>query len=85
MLACSIVKDFDVFEAGGLHFSMGSVMQAMVSLVLETVKPSFGRSVVPTISFAAHRASHAKFLELALKGMTGRYDWRIGCHGPSDA
>ena len=39
----------------------------MVSLVLETVKPAFSWCVVPAISFAAHRARHAKFLELVLK------------------
>ena len=43
MLAGSIIKDFNIFEAGSLHFSMGSVTQTMVSLVLETVKPASGR------------------------------------------
>jgi hypothetical protein len=71
VLAGSIIKDFNIFKGGSLHFSMGSVAHAMISLVLETVKPALGRRVVPAISFATHRARHAKFLELVLKGMAG--------------
>lgn len=67
----SIIKDFNVFEAGSLHFSMGSVTQAMVPLIFKTVKPAFGRGVVPAITFATHRAGHAIFLERVLKGMAG--------------
>ena len=40
MLADAIIKDFNVFETGSPHFRMGSVTQAMVPLVLETVKPT---------------------------------------------
>ena len=69
MLAGSIVKDFNIFETGCLHFSVSIVTQAMVSLVLETVKPAFGWSIIPTISFATHRTSHSKHVELVLKGM----------------
>ena len=71
MLAGSIIKDFNIFKAGSLHFSMGSVTQIMVSLVLETVKPAFGRRVIPTISFATHPTSHSKRFELVLKGIAG--------------
>ncbi len=71
MLAGSIIKDFNIFEAGSLHFSMGSVTYAMASLVLETVKLALSRHIVPTVPFATHRAGHAQFLELVLKGMSG--------------
>lgn len=50
---------------------MGSVTHAMVSLVIETVKPALGRSVIPAIPYATNRTRHAKFLELILKGMAG--------------
>ena len=39
------VKDFNIFEAGSLHFSMGGITQTMVTLVFETVKPARGRRV----------------------------------------
>ena len=71
MLTGSIVKNFNVFEAGRLHISMGGVTRAMVPLVLETVEPAFCRRVVPAISLAAHRAGHVIFLELVLKGVAG--------------
>ena len=71
MLADSVIKDFDIFKARGLHFSMGSVAHAVVSLVLEAVEPALGRRVIPAISLAAHRARHAERLELVGKGMTG--------------
>ena len=58
MLAGSIIKDFNVFETGGLHVRMGSVTQTMVALVLKTVKPALGRGVVPAVTFTAHRANH---------------------------
>ncbi len=71
MLAGSIIKDFNVLAAGSLNFSMGSVTQAMVPLVLKTVKPALGRGIVPAVPFATHRAGHAIFLELVLKDMAG--------------
>ena len=39
------LKDFNIFEAGSLHFSMGGITQTRVTLVLETVKPALGRRV----------------------------------------
>lgn len=44
MLA-SIPKHINVFEAGILYFSTGSVTQTMIPLVLETFKPALGRRV----------------------------------------
>ena len=43
----------------------------MVPLVFKAVKPTLGRRIVPAVTFATHRASHAIFLEFALKGMAG--------------
>ncbi len=43
----------------------------MHSLVLETVEPAFGRGIIPAITFTAHRADHAVFLELSLKFFAG--------------
>ena len=71
VLADSVVKDFDIFEARGFHFGTGRVAHAIVSLVLEAGKPALGRSVVPAIPFATHRACHAKRPERILKGMAG--------------
>ena len=39
------LKDFNIFEAGSLHFSMGGIRKTRVTLVLETVKPALGRRV----------------------------------------
>ena len=36
----------------------------MVTLVFEAIEPAFSGRIVPAISFAAHRADHAVFLEL---------------------
>jgi len=71
MLAGSIIKDFYVFEAGSLHFSMSRIPYALIALVLETIKPAFGWRVVPAVAFAfaTHRTDHAKFFELVLKRM----------------
>ena len=67
----SIIKYFNIVEAGSFHFLMSFITSTMVALVLETVKPAFSWCIVPAISFAAHRANHAKFLELVLKSMAG--------------
>ena len=71
MLPLAIVKHLNVFEAGRPHFSLGSVTQAMVAFVLETVEPALGRRVVPAISLAAHRTRHAERAQLVLVGLTG--------------
>src|SRR5260370_783025 len=71
MLPFAIIKDFDIFEAGSLHFGMRSVTHAMKPLVLETVKPALRGGVVPAVAFPAHRAGHAIFLEFLLKRVAG--------------
>ena len=43
----------------------------MHSLVLEAVEPTFGWGIIPAITFTAHRAEHAVFLELSLKFFAG--------------
>ena len=54
MLSLPVVKDLDVFKAGGPHLGMGSVTKAMDPLVLEAVEPTLGRRVIPAVSFATH-------------------------------
>lgn len=78
MLPLSVVKHLDVLKAGSLHIGVGSVTHAMHPLVLGTVEPAFHQRVdasmsrsIPAVPFAAHRADHAVFLELVLKGMAG--------------
>ncbi len=43
----------------------------MHSLVLEAVEPTFSRGIIPAITFTAHRADHAVFLEFSLKCFAG--------------
>jgi hypothetical protein len=45
MLPFAIVKDFDIFETGRLHFGVCGVTHAMKPLVFETVKPAFSGGV----------------------------------------
>ena len=71
MLPLPIVEDLDVLEASGLHFGVAGLSNSMHALVLEAVEPAFCRCVIPSIAFPAHRAGHAIFLELVLKGMAG--------------
>ena len=67
----SVVKDLNVFKGRSIDRSVCSVAKAMDPLVFEAVEPALRRRVIPAVPFPAHRASHAVFLELALKGMTG--------------
>src|SRR5574343_1898089 len=71
MLAFSIIKDFNVFEAGRFHFFQGFVLHAMDTLILEAIKPALRRSVIPAIAFAAHRATHAEFFQFVLERLAG--------------
>ena len=71
MLPFAIIEDFDIFETCGLHVGMRSVAQAMIALVLEAVKPALSGGVVPAVAFPAHRARHAKFIELVLEHVAG--------------
>lgn len=71
MLPLAVVEDLDVLEAGGLHVSMSGIANAMHPLVLEAVEPALRRRVIPAVSLSAHRAGHAVFCELVLKGMAG--------------
>ncbi len=71
MLACSVIKDFNIFKAGRLHLFMVGVTPSVIPFVLEAVKPTLGWCVVPAVSFATHRASHTKLPELVLKDMAG--------------
>ena len=71
MLPLAVIEDLDVLEAGGLHFSMRGITNAMHPLVLEAVEPTLRRRVIPAVPFPAHRAGHPEYLELVLKGMAG--------------
>src|SRR5260370_32495547 len=71
MLPFAIIKDFDIFETGRLHFGMCGVTHAMKPLVFEAVKPAFSGGVVPAVALATHRAGHAIFLEFVLESVAG--------------
>jgi len=62
-----VIEDFDVLETRRAQVGMGSIAPP-VPLVLETVEPVVGRSIVPTVARPAHQARHAVFPERALKG-----------------
>lgn len=71
MLSLAIVEHVNEFNAGRLHFSVGGIARALVALVLKTIEPAFRWRVIPAIPFAAHRADHAEFGQLALVGLVG--------------
>lgn len=62
----SVIENIDVFKGGGLNLGLGCVEKAMHSLVLGAVEPALRWRIVPAISFVAHRADHAVFLEPVL-------------------
>ena len=64
-------KTLQIFKARCLHCVMGCLMNSLKALILKAIKPALGRCGIPTISFAAHRANHTKFLEPALKHFAG--------------
>ena len=68
--AAPIVKDFDVREEIGNRFVPRFVARAVYAFVLQAVEETFARSVVPAISFPAHRADHSVLGQLLLKRMT---------------
>ena len=41
MLPFPVVEHLDVLKAGGLHFGMGSITNAMNPFVLEAIEPAF--------------------------------------------
>ena len=67
MLPFPVLEYLDVLEAHGSHFCACFISQSMHSLALEAVEPTFGWGITPAITFTAHRADHAVFLELFLK------------------
>ena len=71
MLSSPVVEDLDVLKAGSLHVGMSGMANTMNSLVFEAVEPTLCWCIVPTVPLATHRAGHAVFLELLLKGVAG--------------
>jgi hypothetical protein len=55
MLTGAIIKEFNRFKTSSLHFSLGSVTQAMAALVFVTVEQVPGRRIIPTVCLAPHR------------------------------
>ena len=51
MLPFPVVEHLNVLKAGGLHFGMGGITNAMNPFVLEAIEPAFSGRVVPAISF----------------------------------
>lgn len=71
MTTTAVIKHFDVFEQVRDGFAMRAIPRAVNPLVLQAVEEAFRRRVVPTISFAAHRAAHPVRGQLALEVVAG--------------
>ena len=65
-----VVKHLDILE-GRRHCFARHKAPPMHSLVLEAVEPALGRRIVPAVTLAAHRASHAVVSEFVLKRRAG--------------
>jgi len=57
------------------------IAQPMDPFVLETVEPTLGWRVIPTMTLATHGTLHAVDLQLVLENV----GWHTGCPDPSDA
>ena len=67
--ATPVVEHFNVIEQIGSRILPRRVACAMHPFVLQAVKETLRRCVVPAVTLAAHRAHHAVFSELALERM----------------
>ena len=71
MTTTAVIKHFNVFEQVRHGFAMRAIPRAVNPLVLQAVEEAFRRRIVPTISFAAHRAAHPVRGQLALEVVAG--------------
>ena len=77
MGALPIVKDFNVFKEGLPRFLSGMKIMAMDQFCFQRGDETLHRRIVPTIAFAAHRATDAILAQLDFPGFAGHNLSRI--------
>lgn len=69
MATTAVIKHFNLFEQVRHGFATRAIPRAVNPFVLQAVKETFRRRVVPAAALAAHRTAHAVRTQLALEFM----------------
>jgi len=90
MAAFPVVEEFDVVEQVCRSFRPRGVAGSMHPLVLQAVKDTLSRRVIPAVPLATHGADHTALRQLILKDTTGvlavpvRVVYQSRCRSPAE-